>query len=325
MSTRKVLLLLVTVLMITMGLWGGALAQDDAGSDNGGLTEEVAANFVERFDAFFNTPDFDIVDEIFAEDFQAHLPLAPQLDLQGFKDYVASFYVPFPDIKQTTNKILISGDHLTIHVTYTGTSQGEFFGAAPNGEQWTMNGIGIFQFEDGMAVENWAVIDIGELFVQTGVVSMGGETDDTSATGGLTAEIAADFVPRFDAVVNEDTALARELFHEDFTAHLPFAQQMDREGWIAYADMFRASFPDIQQTTNFMFHSGDKLVVHVTYNATFSGQPFFGAEPNGAPVVMNGIGIFRFEDGQAIENFAVLDVGELFAQIGLVTPPAPAQ
>lgn len=71
-----------------------------------------------------------------------------------------------------------------------------------------------------------------------------------------------------------------------------------------------------------MFHAGDRLVIHVTYNATFSGQPFFGAEPTGAPVVMNGIGIFRFQDGQPVENFAVLDVGELFAQIGLVTPPA---
>src|SRR5687768_13113311 len=141
MSTRKVLLLLVTVLMITMGLWGGALAQDDAGSDNGGLTEEVAANFVERFDAFFNTPDFEIVDEIFAEDFQAHLPLAPQLDLQGFKDYVASFYVPFPDLHETTNKVLISGDHLTIHVTDTGTTQGDVLGVAPNGDAWTINRI----------------------------------------------------------------------------------------------------------------------------------------------------------------------------------------
>ncbi|MBK9124275.1 MAG: ester cyclase [Chloroflexi bacterium] len=140
---------------------------------------------------------------------------------------------------------------------------------------------------------------------------------------GLTAELAEEFVGRFDAVINEDTALARELFHEDFEAHLPFAQQMDREGWIAYADMFKASFPDIVQTTNFMFHQGDKLVIHVTYHATFSGVPFFGAEPNGQPIVMNGIGIFRYEDGKPIENSAVLDVGELFVQIGLVTPPGP--
>lgn len=136
----------------------------------GGLTEAVAANFVERFDAFFNTPDFEIADEIFAENFQSHLPLAPQLDRQGFKDYVASFYVPFPDIRQTTNKVLISGDHLIVHVTYTGTSEGAFFGVEPTGGQWAMNGIGIFKFENGLAVENWAVIDLGELFLQTGVV-----------------------------------------------------------------------------------------------------------------------------------------------------------
>ena len=166
------------------------------------------------------------------------------------------------------------------------------------------------------------MIDIGELFVQTGVVSMS-PAPVAEAPGGLTDEVAADFVPRFDAVINEDLNLASDLFHENFAGHLPFAPELTRDGWIAYSEMIKASFPDIKQTTNFSFHTGDKLVVHVTYNATFSGEPFFGAEPTSAPVVMNGIGIFEFEAGKAIENFAVLDVGELFAQIGLVALPAP--
>lgn len=317
MSTRKITLLIGTVFVIAISLFGVVLAQDEA-SANGGLTEEVAANFVERFDAFFNTPDFEIVDEIFAEDFQSHLPLAPQLDLQGFKDYVASFYVPFPDLKQTTNKVLISGDHLTVHVTYTGTHQGEFFGAAPTGEPWVMNGVGIFQFRDGMAVENWAVIDIGELFVQTGVVSMTPDAE-MEAPGGLTDAVGADFVTRFDAVINEDLNLASDLFHEDFAGHLPFAPDLTRDGWIAYAQSFKNAFPDLQQTTNFSFHTDDMLVVHVTYRGTHQGN-FLGTEATGSPIEMNGIGIFRFEDGKAVENFALLDVAAVLAQIGAWAP-----
>ena len=126
MSTRKFTRLMGTVFVIVISLFGAVQAQDGAASDNGGLTEEVAANFVERFDAFFNTPDFEIADEIFAESFQGHLPLAPQLDRRASR-YFASFYVPFPDIKQTTHKVLIlakpDGAWPTPHAS------GEFWGA----------------------------------------------------------------------------------------------------------------------------------------------------------------------------------------------------
>jgi predicted ester cyclase len=176
-----------------------------------------------------------------------------------------------------------------------------------------------------MAVENWAVIDIGELFVQTGVVSMGGETSEAGemgANGGLTDEVAADFVTRFDAVFNESIDVADELFAEDFVGHLPLAPELTRDGWKAYVESFRASFPDMRQTTHVSVHSGDLLVVRVTYNGTHQAD-YFGAEPTGNPIAMEGLGIFRFEDGKPVENWAVVDLASVLVQTGVWVPAMP--
>jgi predicted ester cyclase len=323
MSTRKIGLLLFAVLVIAASLWGGALAQDTPACEGEYLesVRELGTIYVSAL----NAGDLDPWYEVLADNFESYGPNADVwIDKDAARANAEGLFVSFPGFQTEIHFSTVSAD--CRFVTYYWTSSGVFGGPLgnlpPNGQPGAVSGINIAEIEDGKIVRAWNAYDLMSLLASFGVTV---EMSTPESNGGLTAEIAADFVPRFDAIINEDSALARELFHEAFSAHLPFAPQLDRESWIAYVEMFRASFPDIQQTTNFMFHAGDKLVVHVTYNATFSGQPFFGAEPNGAPVVMNGIGIFRFEDGQPVENFAVLDIGELFVQIGLVTPPAPAQ
>jgi predicted ester cyclase len=99
----------------------------------------------------------------------SNLPLAPELNLEAFKAYVASFYVGASDLKQTTNQVIIGKDRLILHVTYTGTHDGTLLGVPATGNAVSMNGIGIFRFnEDGLAVENWAVIDVGGVLAQIG-------------------------------------------------------------------------------------------------------------------------------------------------------------
>lgn len=319
MATRKELLLLCIVLMIAMSSWGGALAQDAPACE--GETLEAARALGTIYISALNAGDLDPWYAVLADNYTAHYSTAgfAAMDKDQARADDEALMAALTDFNTTIDFSTVSADcrFVTFRWTSTATLTGVLAGIPPTGQTGQVSGTTIVEIADGQLVSEWVTYDL--MTFMTAVGAMGGPVADPS---GLTAEIAADFVPRFDAVINEDTALARELFHEAFTGHLPFAPQLDREGWIGYAEMFKASFPDIQQTTNFMFHAGDRLVIHVTYNATFSGQPFFGAEPTGAPVVMNGIGIFRFQDGQPVENFAVLDVGELFAQIGLVTPPA---
>jgi steroid delta-isomerase-like uncharacterized protein len=133
------------------------------------LTEEAALAFAERFDTIFDGGNVDIADEIFSPDFVAHLPLAPELDREGWKAYAASFYDAFPDLTQEVNQVIVSDDRVVLYVTYTGTHDGPLFGIPATGNSVTMDGIGIFSFdENGLATENWAVLDVGGLLAQIG-------------------------------------------------------------------------------------------------------------------------------------------------------------
>jgi predicted ester cyclase len=147
---------------------------DPAESASGSISEEMAANFVTRFDAIFDGPNIDIADEIFAPDFVAHLPLAPQLDRDGWKNYAASFYAGISDLTEEVNQVIIGQDRLVLHVTYTGTHDGTLLGIPATGNSVTINGIGIFRFdENGLAAENWAVLDVGGLLAQIGAFPAG--------------------------------------------------------------------------------------------------------------------------------------------------------
>jgi predicted ester cyclase len=134
-----------------------------------GLSEEDAMAFAEQFNAIFDGPQLEIADEIMAEEFVGHLPLAPELDRQGWKDYVASFYVGISDLKEEVNEVIVGEDRVVLYVSYTGTHDGPLFGIPATGNAVTFDGIGIFRFdEDGRAVENWAVVDVVGLMAQIG-------------------------------------------------------------------------------------------------------------------------------------------------------------
>ncbi|MBK8023025.1 MAG: ester cyclase [Chloroflexi bacterium] len=151
-------------LMTQMGLMGTAEETTDA------ISQEAAQQFADRFDAIFDGPSLDVTDEIFADDFVAHLPLAPELDREGWKAYVASFYAAFSDLTQEVNEVIVAGNQVVLRVTYTGTHDGTLFGIPATGNAIVMNGVGIFTFnEDGLAVENWANLDVVGVLAQIGV------------------------------------------------------------------------------------------------------------------------------------------------------------
>jgi len=138
------------------------------------ISEAAAAAFAEKFTQFFDGPQLNVANEIFAIDFVSHLPLAPDLNLEPFKSYVAGFYEAMPDFQQVVNQIIVAKDRLILHVTYVGTHTGPLFGLPATGKPVAMNGIGIFRFNDaGLAVENWAVIDVAGLLAQIGAFPPG--------------------------------------------------------------------------------------------------------------------------------------------------------
>jgi steroid delta-isomerase-like uncharacterized protein len=168
-SKFSVLLVVFGIVLLSFSPLQAQESTDTFNAPGAPISEEAAAAFVERFDAIFNEPNLDIVDEIFASDFVGHLPLAPELDREGWKAYVASFRAGASDTIEQIHRYFITEDRLILHVTYNGTHDGVLFGVPATGNPISMNGIGIFRFnEEGLAVENWAVLDLAGVLAQIG-------------------------------------------------------------------------------------------------------------------------------------------------------------
>jgi predicted ester cyclase len=138
------------------------------------MSQEDAEAFAARFESIFNGVDnsglsLEIADELFAEDFVGHLPLAPELDREGWKAYVASFAEGAPDIRQSTSKVIVGADYLVLQVVYTGTHTGTLLGVPATGNEIIMTGTGVFTFNDeGLVIENRADLDIVGVLAQIG-------------------------------------------------------------------------------------------------------------------------------------------------------------
>lgn len=117
--------------------------------------------FAERLTALFNDPDLSIADEIMADEFKSHVPLAPEVDRESWKAYVQNFLTGFPDLHMEVHETVTTSDRVIVRVTYRGTHTGDFLGVAPSGKKIEMPAVGWFHLnEDGKAVENWGVFDV---------------------------------------------------------------------------------------------------------------------------------------------------------------------
>lgn len=163
-------ILVVGVVMAGMMTFSFVRSQEVTSEPEGFvMSDEAAQQFADTFDATFDGPDLDKVDEVFAADYVGHLPLTADLDRDGLKAYIQSFYDAFPDMTQEVNEIIVGKEFVVLRVTYTGTHNGLLFGIPATGKPVTMAGTGVFRFnEAGKVVENWANLDVVGVLAQIG-------------------------------------------------------------------------------------------------------------------------------------------------------------
>src|SRR5688572_32936129 len=119
------------------------------------MSSQQHRNLIERFTTLFNQPDLSIANEIFAPGFKSHVPLAPEVDREGWKAYVQNFLTGFPDLTMDVHDIVATDIRLVLRVTYRGTQNGDFLGVPASGKAMAMPAIGYFEMESGLAQENW--------------------------------------------------------------------------------------------------------------------------------------------------------------------------
>jgi steroid delta-isomerase-like uncharacterized protein len=128
---------------------------------------------VQRFiDEVWNNRNYDLVEEIFAEDHVNHDPADanPTGGPRGARDFVETLHASFPDARIEIDDIIAEGDRVVIRWHSSGTHQGELMGIPASGRRAHTTGIGIDRIVDGKIVESWTNWDTLGLLAQIGAL-----------------------------------------------------------------------------------------------------------------------------------------------------------
>jgi steroid delta-isomerase-like uncharacterized protein len=111
------------------------------------------------FEEIFNQGNFQVADEIYAEDFVNH-GLHRNIDLQEDQAAVHAEKKAFPDLMMTVTLMVAEGDLVTAVWVFRGTHTGAGYdGLPPTGVKLELRGITVWRIVDGKIREEWTSFD----------------------------------------------------------------------------------------------------------------------------------------------------------------------
>jgi steroid delta-isomerase-like uncharacterized protein len=128
----------------------------------------------------------------------------------------------------------------------------------------------------------------------------------------------------YDELINqENKAVIDEIFAGDVIIHDPFMGTMaGSEAFRQLLGVFDSAFPGHRVNVEQVVAEGDYISVLHTHTATHTG-PFMNIPPTGKQIVVNGLELFRFEDGKIVEFWRKDDDVSLLMQLGALPAPQP--
>lgn len=117
----------------------------------------------------------------------------------------------------------------------------------------------------------------------------------------------------FEEVTNQgDLEAISKYIATDFVDHdAPSGLMMGIEGVRETMTLLRTAFPDFHATIEDIVAEGDKVVVRNVWHGTHQGN-FLNMPPTGKQVTMQGIVIWRIQDGKLMERWATIDRSQVF-------------
>jgi predicted ester cyclase len=111
-----------------------------------------------------------------------------------------------------------------------------------------------------------------------------------------------------------------ELVSADLTTHISsWGLPASRVGLKQLIANLRTAFPDLHCMVDDEIGEGDKTAALWTLRGTHKGA-YFGNQPTGRPVTVQGFIFARTVDGQIIENWILIDQIGLLQQLGIIPP-----
>ena len=112
-----------------------------------------------------------------------------------------------------------------------------------------------------------------------------------------------------DAMFAGDRDAVFRYWAPEFESHVtarvnPDAVGTDVRGHeLEWWDQVRSAFPDFEFTVGLLIEHDDLVVSNWTVRGTHTGTAFYGVEPSGEPVEINGTAVLRIRDGLVVEHW----------------------
>jgi predicted ester cyclase len=164
--------LLLVVMIVVLASVSMIAAQGDA--EVSAEQEEAQRELLYRIaEDGLTAGDFDLVNELIAEDFVVHSPVG-DLDREGFIGFMQALRASLSDFTITRDAVIVEGECAATRATISGRFDGADFASPmgvlpPNGEMVTIVLQTFHDFDDeGRIVEEWAIFDLLGFFTQLG-------------------------------------------------------------------------------------------------------------------------------------------------------------
>lgn len=125
-----------------------------------------------------NEKDFDVYEELLANDFILHTPSGPEETVTGveaYEEFVRGFFEAFPDLTVTIEEIVAEDDLVAYRATYTGTHEGDIMGIPATGKTMRIDGNVFVRMVDGKVAELNGQLDTLRMMQQLGVTELPSE------------------------------------------------------------------------------------------------------------------------------------------------------
>ena len=132
-------------------------------------------DLVIEFYQTFDRGDFEVVRNMMAENFAAHLVGIPAtLDRDEFIEFGSKFRQAFPDVCHQFNRSICEDNKVVTSGVFTGTHLGNFQGLPATGQSLSIAVMHIDIIENGKIVEHWGQGDQAGMMQQLGIVPIPG-------------------------------------------------------------------------------------------------------------------------------------------------------
>jgi steroid delta-isomerase-like uncharacterized protein len=287
--------------------------------------EEKKAIAHRYYQEILNEANLDVIDELMSSDFMFTIPTHPDpyYGPDGFKDLVTMLHGAFPDVHLKVTHLLVEGDTVVGHWIGSGTHIGgplhTVKGDIPaSGKSFVIDGVSWLKIVDGKIVESLANEDTLGLMQQIGVIPAPASPTSPAANKATSRQFFEDIV------AGGQIDLIPDLVTPDFTLHLP-ALPTPVRGQVAlvrFVETLRLAFPDIRYTLEREMCDNNMTALRWHMTGTHQGE-FRGIPASGNTVTMQGVSLFRLEEGQIAEIWINENDLGLLEQIRTPATPEP--